>query len=524
MQFQIISENTWLYPDTPFTHADQSVALDAARGGMICFQVLTDLNLKAETPVSVAWENAYSVRPTLYQLLPVCVDKNSGKDLYHGPYEEVADFVTRRAPFDLFEAMREPKDGLLKSGVCAFFVRLEADADCAVGNHQLAMEVTVGAEKTRLEINLNVHKAAIPPLKQAKFGMVNWIYPMLICSQYNVEEGSDAFMEVYDKHIINEIEMRNTHLQIPSGKPVRDAEGKVIGFDFTLAEKVGNLALRRGFPYIMGGFVARFKEWDDPEHYLLWDREVGVTSHEGYRQLKLYFEGVAALVKKNHWGKQYMQTLVDEPQFPNSDRYRVLSAICRKYLPGVSIHDPVESTHLEGALEIWCVKQAVYEKYLDEFKALQELGEEMWLYTCGFPAGKMMNRIMDLPLNASRLPMWLCRMYGCTGFLHWGYNVNSEQPFAVTANPTSKLENPKCYPPGNAHIVYPSEEGPLYSVRAQLQRAGAEDFELLDQLYEVDPDKALEIIHSVCRDFSDYSADGADVDRARIELLNALDA
>ena len=519
MLLQAFSENVWLYPDTPVTASSASVSLDAARGGMVCLQILTDKTLDESTPFSVSWKNAFRVRPTVYQLLPVQVDKNSGRDLFTAPYEEVSDFVTRKAPFDLFDAMREPTDGLLAAGTCAFFVRLEVDRDCPVGERPIAMELTIGGETARMAIRLTVHKATIPPLEQANFGMVNWIYTGKLCEQYGVEAGSEAFAEILDQHLTNEIEMRNTHLQLPSGEPIRDEEGKIIGFDFTLAELVGNMALNKGFNYIMGGFVARFINWDDPDQFLLWDRGVSVASHEGYRQLKLYFEGVARLIEDNGWNDLYMQTLVDEPQFPNSDQYRILSSICRKFLPGVPIHDPVESTHLDGALEVWCVKQAVYEKYLDEFRALQDLGEEMWLYTCGFPAGKMMNRIMDLPLTASRLPMWLCRLYGCTGFLHWGYNYNSDQPFEVTANPAGI----KCYPPGNAHIIYPSADGPLWSVRAQLQRAGAEDFELLDQLYEKNPERAAEIIHSVCRNFSDYTPDGLDVDKARAALLAELD-
>ena len=520
MLIQAFSENLWLYPDTPLTAPTASVSLDAARGGMVCLQLLTDKTFDDAAPLSVSWENAFSLRPTLYQLLPVCADKNSGKDVLTGPYEDVKEFATREAPFDVFDAMREPKDGLLSPGRCAFFIRLEIDRDCSAGEKKIGLTLTAGNETAHIDLLLTVHKALIPPLDQANFGMVNWIYTEKLCRQYGVEAGSPEYIRVLDQHLTNEIEMRNTHLQLPSGEPIRDESGKIIGFDFTLAELVGNMALAKGFNCIMGGFVARFAKWDDPEHFLLWDREVSIASHEGYRQLKLYFEGVRETVLANGWGDQYMQTLVDEPQFPNSEHYRILSSICRKFLPGVPIHDPVESTKLDGALEIWCVKQAVFEKYLDEFKALQELGEEMWLYTCGFPAGKMMNRVLDLPLTASRLPMWLCRLYGCTGFLHWGYNYNSDDPFAVTANPVSDGIN---YPPGNANIIYPSADGPLWSVRAHLQRAGAEDWELLDQLYERNPARAEELIKSVCRDFSDYTMNGLDVDKARQALLIELD-
>ena len=523
MKIQAFTANDWLFPDSVIVTPCNSAELHAARGGMACVQLLTDLTVENAVEINVKWSGICGVRPTLYQLVPVCVDRNSGAETLTGPYEAVKEFVTREAPFMVFDAMREPEDGMLTPGRIAFFLRFEADRLCMPGTKKIGLEISAGGDTAEIEIDLMVHEAVIPPVAHARFGMVNWLNIREICAQHKVTTDDEAFDELLAAYIDNEIEMRNTQLQLPSGVPVRDGEGKVVGFDFSLAEKVGNMALERGFSYVMGGFVARFERWNEETHYLLWDRSESIATHEGYRQLKLYFTEAARVMKANGWEGCYMQTLVDEPQFPNSDHYRVLSAICRKFLPGVPIHDPVESTHLDGALEIWDVKQAVYEKYIDEYRALQELGEEMWLYTCGFPAGKMMNRVMDLPLTASILPMWLCVKYGCKGFLHWGYNVHSPEPFRITSYRPDPNNDAISYPAGNAHIVYPGNRGPMYSVRAQLQRAGAEDAELLMQLMETDADRAQEIIARVCTDFSNYTFEGDRVDEARKELLCVLD-
>lgn len=523
MKIQLFSENEWIYPDMPLDKESSCADLDIARGGMTCFQVLTDATVKADDKADIKASLVPGLKVTVYQLLPVCVDRNSGKDSLTGPYEEVADFATRKAPFYVYDAMRDIHNGRLNEGRLALFVRIEAEVLCTCGNKSITIDVAVGSQSVQLTANVCVHKATVPMLKNARFGMVNWLNIEEICRQHKVDKVSTEFDALLAAYIDNETEIRNTHLQLPSGVPVRDAEGKVVAFDFSLAVKVGNMALERGFNYIMGGFVARFEIWNEETHYLLWNRSVSIASHEGYRQLKLYFAEAARAVKENGWEGRYMQTLVDEPQFPNSDHYRMLSCICRKFLPGIPIHDPVESTKLDGALEIWDVKQAVYEKYFDEYQNLQALGEEMWLYTCGFPAGKMMNRVMDLPLTASRLPMWLCVLYGCKGFLHWGYNVHTAEPFGITCYTLDPANPDIAYPAGNAHIVYPGENGPLHSVRAQLQRAGAEDAELLMQLMEKNPDKAGEIIRSVSRNFSDYTFDGNDVDKARKEMLCAFD-
>lgn len=215
-----------------------------------------------------------------------------------------------------------------------------------------------------------------------------------------------------------------------------------------------------------------------------------------------------------------MQTLVDEPQFPNSMSYRALSGICRKYMPGVIINDPVESTDLEGAVDIWVVKQAVYEKHIETYRKLQEIGEEIWLYTCGFPSGKMMNRVVDLPLTVSRLPMWMCVLYDAKGFLHWGYNYHDA---AATGDTCYDIVGGK-YPSGNDMVIYPGEGRPDYAVRGHSQRTGAYDAELF-LLLAKRPDgkeKVIELITKVCRSFEDYDPSARLFDEVRHKLLEIL--
>ncbi len=142
----------------------------------------------------------------------------------------------------------------------------------------------------------------------------------------------------------------------------------------------------------------------------------------------------------------------------------------------------------------------------------------MWLYTCGFPAGYTMNRVMDLPLVAGRLPMWLCYQYGAPGFLHWGYHVHNPEGRYDTNYHTDGVS----YPAGNAHVVYPTEKGVWNGVRAHLQRAGAMDYELFAIPGKQDKAKATELIEKVCRTFDDYEFSSEALDNARHELLEAL--
>lgn len=518
MRYQIFSENEWVYPDSEITQQGKA-ELFCARGADVCFQVLTDKVLEGAEQLTVA-EDGLNCEVVVYQLRPACVNKNSDAKLgVTLDYESVKDFVTRQAPFYVYDITELPENGKLKAGRAAFYIRLNVALDAKVGAHCGKITLTIGEDVLEVPASLKIYNTQIPALADAKLRMVNWIPYGNLERYHDVKLQSPEYYEILERYIENQLDMRNDVLMIPAGVPVRDEQGVVVDFDFTHAEQVGNLALKKGFRTIMGGFIARWKVWNEDEIYFLWDREIGVTSIEGYRQQKLYFGRAQECVERNGWHKNYMQCMVDEPQIPNSLAYRTMGAICRKMMPGVVINDPVESQYVAGGLDIWVVKQAFYEKYLQEHQQLQELGEEMWVYTCGFPAGKTMNRVLDLPLTASRLPLWMCIKYHFKGFLHWGYASHTPEYEENTVLPSRLCEG---MPAGNGFVVYPGNGKPEYGVRGHLQRAGAYDFELLKMLEEKYPAATMALVEKLCRTFDDYTFSGELVDKVRYELLELL--
>lgn len=516
MNYCIFSDNEWIYPDSELTER-KSIELFSAKGGDVCFQVLTDKKINDGENVSLSFE-CKGCHVKAYQLLPAYVSENSGvKTHTTNDYELVKDFVTRKAPFWVYDVTNEIDNGS-KAGRAAFFIRINVDNDATASDNELKLDITIGAEEISIPVSLKIYNVEIPKLENAEFHMINWVIFDRITQDHNVEPYSDEFMRITQRYLINQLDMRNDYLMIPRGEPIRDAEGLIVDFDFSNTEKIARLALGMGFSYVLGGFVTKWKEWDSPDLFLIWDMDTEVTSIEAYRQLKLYFTRAKELVEKLGCSNKYMQCIMDEPQFYNSAAYRIVSGICRKIMTGVIINDPVECTNLGGAIDVWVVKQSTFEQYLEDYKKLQEMGEEMWIYTCGFPANKVMNRVMDLPLSASLLPMWMCYKYGCHGFLHWGYHCHNKEE----RNDTCYKVRDKKFPAGNAHVVYIGEDGPVYSVRGHLQRKGAQDNELLNILGKKDKQRALDIIETVCRTFDDYETEAFVIDNARHELLEAL--
>lgn len=524
-KYQVFSENEWIYPDTEIG-CENKAELYAARNGDVCFQILTDYELKGNEKIETEFL-LDGCTAEVMQLLKAKVTKNSAPDFEAtDDYSLVKDFVTRKAPFEIYDVTKPINEGATVAQRAAFFIRINVDKNAPVGIFETTLKINFDSIQIEIPVSIKIHSVTIPSLHDAAFHMTNWIhfndgYKKLrfLSTLYDVEEYSEEYYKILENTMLNLVDMRNDVLMLPKAKTICDNDGKIIGFDFTQVERTAKLALKCGFKYIMGGFVARWIKWDDSELYLLWgDFKTGVTTLEGFRQLKLYFEGVKKMIKDNGFDDCYWQCLVDEPQIPNALAYRALSGICRQILPGITINDPIEAVDIEGAVDIWVVKQAIYDKYIDQFRKLQDLGEQMWIYTCGYPAGKTMNRVMDLPLTASRLPMWMCYGYDAPGFLHFGYFLLNEDQYDVNfVAPRGRI-----FPAGNAHIVYKGPNGPWYSVRGHLQRLGAQDFELLNILGNRNKEKAKTLVNKLCRNFDDYESDANIFDSVRKQLLEEL--
>ena len=71
-------------------------------------------------------------------------------------------------------------------------------------------------------------------------------------------------------------------------------------------------------------------------------------------------------------------------------------------------------------------------------------------------------------------------------------------------------------------MIYPGEDGPWLSIRAEAQRESVEEYEMLRALSEVDKEKADAICDKVFRSFRDVEYDISAFRAARRELLIAL--
>ena len=518
MNWCVYDDCTWTFPDSSRIGA-QTVHLDAPRGGHAAFQLLAAPPAGAGyCRLSFRWETPCTLDVKIFCLTPVTVNENTSPSLMTTlNYDSCRSYVTRQAPFDVYDALMPCfSDGTAEGD--AFYISIEIPPDTVPGTYRGVFRAVWGDAAAECPVCCQVYAACVPAAGKGVLSMLNFFCYDNIYAQHHAAEGSAEWYRLMRLYIRAQLEMRCTHILLPAGQPVF-CDGRLVDFNFSAAERVGQIAQEEGAPCLCGAHIAHWSEWTGAEYYPFWDETTSVTSQEGYFQLRMYFSAWERIIRKNNWQNCMAQALADEPQVHNASTYRILAAICRKFLPGIPILDAVEATDLGGGIDVWIPKLDTYEKNRQIFDRLKSAGEEMWFYTCAFPAGNAMNRSMDLPLTVSRSLLWMTARCRLTGYLHWGFNYYIGEDIWHSACCPHKGA---LLPAGDAHIVYPGSGGPLRSVRFEAQRGGAEDCELLYQLMKSDPEAVDALTKGVCVSSTHWTADGAVLLSARRRLLQRL--
>lgn len=163
----------------------------------------------------------------------------------------------------------------------------------------------------------------------------------------------------------------------------------------------------------------------------------------------------------------------------------------------------------------------------DRFQEFYDKGfDDPWVYYCAAQANKVPNRFMAMPSARSRIMGVLMYVYGIKGFLHWGYNYYSDRYATQRLNPFWQTSSGRCFPSGDAYLVYPGEGGvPLSSIRAEVVRSAFDDVRALQLLERtVGRQGVLEIVQEVMGEltFFHYPQDAAALQALHDRLFQEL--
>jgi len=500
-----------------------AVALDVPRGGTISAHVLLNgLPPGRRVRLSVRRSGRAVERARWFVLHHVPVETNTGPIGFIEKPGETNPHVVRRAPFRVYDAM-EPVSASFTPHEDKAAVRLQIPVrpDTRPGERQYAVSVTCGDECADFELTVVVHRAVVPPVGRDSFPYTNWFTLDYMATRHGLQLWSAAHWRMIRRYADLMVHGRQNTFWIPL-QYIFESKGGVPVLDRERLKHLVDVFTRAGMYYIEGGHVASRTggEWAATT-FDTTVVPVRATSIEGNAVLAAIGRQLTDEIERYGWRDRWIQHTTDEPTESNAVDYRILTGMVRRHMPGLPILDATEDPALVGAVDIWCPQCQEYQKHREHFEAQRAQGDRIWFYTCCFPGGPWLNRLLDQELLRPALFGWAAALYDLHGYLHWGLNhyKTFQNPFQQSVVDHG---GSNCLPPGDTHIVYPGPGRPWSSLRLEAQREGCEDYELLRQLRERDPRRARAIVRRAIQGFDRYTRHPKTFRRARRALLEDL--
>jgi Glycoside hydrolase 123, catalytic domain/Glycoside hydrolase 123 N-terminal domain len=234
-------------------------------------------------------------------------------------------------------------------------------------------------------------------------------------------------------------------------------------------------------------------------------------------------------LREKGWLNKTLFHIADEPAPWAVSDWRKASELVHKYAPALRRIDAIEATDFRDDLEVWVPKLPHIYHWFPTYKKAQREGKELWYYMA-MAYDSYPNRFIDFPLIETRILSWLNYRLGLTGFLTWGFNQWTDNPYQIM----NRIE----YGVGDAWVVYPKKGGLIDSVRWEATRNGLQDYEYLwllqDKIAEIkakvgpaaawlDPaQRGVELAGRVIRKVNDFTDSPEVLYRAKAQVLREL--
>ena len=255
-----------------------------------------------------------------------------------------------------------------------------------------------------------------------------------------------------------------------------DKDGK-LKFDFSRFDKWAQIFWDTGRMNLLEtGFVARFGQggWSSREIVL---RDFRVEKESTSRMITVpgkeflpqFLPALENHLREKDWLEKTVFHIADEPSNHNVMSWREASQFVHEHAPALRRIDAIETTHCFDRLEIWVPKLDYLATWYDTYEKARRQGAELWFYTVGiFQKGSYPNKTVDVPLIESRILHWLNYRFGLKGYLHWGFNSWTDDPYNAPGEHR-----------GDGWHVYPKKDGLINSLRWEQMRNGIQDYEYL---------------------------------------------
>ena len=343
-------------------------------------------------------------------------------------------------------------------------------------------DITVTSQqgKVKLPMSVTVYPLTLPATRKLK--VTEWYSTGDFDKFHGIkEEYSDAWFSMLRKYADNMVAHRQNVFQVPMDAIgiQKRIDGR-LSFDFTRFDQIAQVFWdTKKMDYLETGEIAQFgnNAWFSSDINLqdfhVKNPETGkIETMAGKDVAPGLLTATESHLREKGWLSKTLFHVKDEPSMHNSQSWREMSAYIHKYAPDLIRIDAIETTNLLNDIEVAVPKLDAFGTWYESYREAQKKGVELWFYTEGIYQGSLFpNKTIDMPVMNSRILHWLNYRYDATGYLHWGWNQWTEDPFKDVGMHI-----------GDGWHVYPSKDGVLNSLRWEQMRNGIQDYECFRML------------------------------------------
>ncbi len=368
------------------------------------------------------------------------------------------------------------------------------------GKHEITFRLYSEKNELLAEALYQIDVIAVKREKNSLL-VTNWVHCDCICAKHGVKPFTPAFYKIFKEYLKAYVDIGNNMLLTPIFTPPLDTEvgiyretvqlidvekdGEKYQFNFDKFKKFVNFAKEYNIKYFELSHL--FTQWggkacpkimgkENGEEKMLFGWDIASDSPEYKNFLGAFLPELCQVLKELKIDKVTYFHLTDEPHEEHFEYYKNCSETVKKYIGDYPIIDAM--SHYEYKKEGLVDIPVVVTDALEGFSEMNN--SDLMVYTCCLPDnGYYSNRFINMPSLRTRILGVQLYQTGVAGYLHWGFNFYNSWLSLEEVDPYASTTAGGRFPAGDSFVVYPTKDGVVYSLRAELLKEGIQDYEAL---------------------------------------------
>lgn len=183
----------------------------------------------------------------------------------------------------------------------------------------------------------------------------------------------------------------------------------------------------------------------------------------------------------------------DEPTLEHLENYKACEKVIRDLVGDLPIIDAL--SHVDFYLDGTVKHPIPSNNHIEDFVMANV--KPLWTYYCISQQKAVPNRFFNYPSYRNRIMGVLMYRYGISGFLQWGYNFwYTQYSLDTEIDPFRITDAGRAFCSGDSFLVYPGKQGPIDSIRNEIQFEATQDLCALQKLESlIGRERVLNLIH-----------------------------